>query len=57
MPVSVSDWLRYFMVALLPAAVIAYLCGCFNGAVIVSTFILREDVRNNGSGTAGLTNF
>ena len=46
--------------AILPAlltAVIAYFCGCFNGAVIVSKYILRDDVRNHGSGNAGLTNF
>ena len=42
--------------ALLTAA-IAYLCGCFNGAVIVSKYILRDDVRTHGSGNAGLTNF
>ena len=38
-------------------AVIAYFLGCFNGAVIVSKYILRDDVRNHGSGNAGLTNF
>ena len=38
-------------------AAIAYLCGCFNGAVIVSKYILRDDIRNHGSGNAGLTNF
>lgn len=38
-------------------AVAAYFCGCFNGAVIVSKYILRDDVRNHGSGNAGLTNF
>ena len=38
-------------------AVIAYFCGCFNGAVIVSKYILRDDIRNHGSGNAGLTNF
>ena len=38
-------------------ALIAYLCGCFNGAIIVSKYILRDDVRNHGSGNAGLTNF
>lgn len=38
-------------------AVVAYFCGCFNGAVIVSKYILRDDVRNHGSGNAGLTNF
>ena len=46
--------------AILPAlltAVIAYFCGSFNGAVIVSKYILRDDVRTHGSGNAGLTNF
>ena len=38
-------------------AFIAYFCGCFNGAVIVSKYILRDDVRKHGSGNAGLTNF
>lgn len=38
-------------------ALCAYLCGCFNGAVIVSKYILRDDVRTHGSGNAGLTNF
>jgi glycerol-3-phosphate acyltransferase PlsY len=38
-------------------AVAAYFLGCFNGAVIVSKYILRDDVRNHGSGNAGLTNF
>jgi len=39
------------------SALYSYLCGCFNGAVIVSKYILRDDVRNHGSGNAGLTNF
>lgn len=38
-------------------AIISYFLGCFNGAVIVSKYILRDDVRNHGSGNAGLTNF
>lgn len=38
-------------------AVWAYFCGCFNGAVIVSKYILRNDIRRHGSGNAGLTNF
>lgn len=41
----------------LVVAVVAYFCGCFNGAVIVSKYILRDDVRKHGSGNAGLTNF
>ena len=42
---------------MIAVAVVAYFCGCFNGAVIVSKYILRDDVRNHGSGNAGLTNF
>ncbi len=38
-------------------AAAAYFLGCFNGAVIISKYILRDDVRNHGSGNAGLTNF
>ena len=41
----------------LAVAAFAYLCGCFNGAVIISKYILRDDVRTHGSGNAGLTNF
>ena len=42
---------------LLAVGVGAYFLGCFNGAVIVSKYILRDDVRTHGSGNAGLTNF
>ena len=42
---------------LLGVAAVCYLLGCFNGAVIVSKYILRDDVRSHGSGNAGLTNF
>ncbi len=38
-------------------AVLSYFLGCFNGAVVVSRYILRDDVRAHGSGNAGLTNF
>ena len=46
-----------FWLTALGLAVLAYFCGCFNGAVIVSKYILRDDVRTHGSGNAGLTNF
>lgn len=46
-----------FVLPALVVAVVAYFCGCFNGAVIVSKYILRDDVRKHGSGNAGLTNF
>lgn len=39
------------------AALIAYLLGCVNGAVLISKFILHDDVRTHGSGNGGLTNF
>ncbi len=39
------------------AAVAAYFLGCSNGAVIISKYILHDDVRTHGSGNAGLTNF
>ena len=45
------------LILLAVIAVLAYFLGCFNGAVIVSKYILRDDVRNHGSGNAGLTNF
>lgn len=38
-------------------AIISYFLGCFNGAVVVSRYILRNDIRSHGSGNAGLTNF
>ena len=42
---------------LLLSAAIAYLLGGCNGAIIVSRRFFHEDVRKNGSGNAGLTNF
>ncbi len=41
----------------LVVAAVSYFLGCFNGAVIVSKYILHNDIRNHGSGNAGLTNF
>ena len=39
------------------AAIVAYFCGCFNGAIFASKFFFHDDVRTHGSGNAGLTNF
>ena len=52
---TISLWPVLGMLLLVTAA--CYLLGCFNGAVIVSKYILRDDVRNHGSGNVGLTNF
>ena len=45
------------VVSILIAAVVAYLLGNLNGAVVISKLIAHEDVRTRGSGNAGLTNF
>ena len=47
----------WLVVACIGTAVLAYFLGCFNGAVVMSRYILRDDVRDHGSGNAGLTNF
>lgn len=47
----------WLAVAAAGVAVVAYFLGCFNGAVVVSRYILRDDIREHGSGNAGLTNF
>ena len=52
-----SDLGSVFVLPALLSAAAAYFCGCFNGAVIVSKYILRDDIRTHGSGNAGLTNF
>ena len=52
-----SDIGLAFVLPAILTAVIAYFCGCFNGAVIVSKYILHDDIRTHGSGNAGLTNF
>lgn len=54
--ILISFGLKVWIPALI-VAVVSYFCGCFNGAVIVSKYILKNDVRNHGSGNAGLTNF
>ena len=45
------------VVSVILTAVIAYLLGNLNGAVVVSRLVAHEDVRTKGSGNAGLTNF
>ena len=38
-------------------AVLSYVIGSVNGAILVSRYVFRKDVRDYGSGNAGLTNF
>lgn len=42
----------YFVVGL--TLLVSYLLGCFNGSVVTSHFIIRDDVRKHGSGMPGL---
>ena len=56
-PAAILGLFQELWLPILLLAAWAYFCGCFNGAVIVSKYILRDDVRNHGSGNAGLTNF
>lgn len=43
--------------ALIATAVISYLLGSINGAIIASDLVFHDDVRKYGSHNAGLTNF
>ena len=47
----------YVAIYVVPVVIVSYFLGCFNGALIVSKYILHDDVRNHGSGNDGLTNF
>ena len=48
-------WAAVF--AMFVVVLLGYFLGCLNGSVLVSHFIIRDDVRQHGSGNAGLTNF
>ena len=39
------------------SALVSYFLGCLNGALLVSKSVFHEDIREKGSGNAGLTNF
>ena len=45
-----------YYIGIFLCALVPYLLGSFNTAVFVSTHVLGEDVRQKGSGNAGLTN-
>lgn len=42
---------------ILVAGLIGYFMGCLNGAILISKIFKHEDIREKGSGNAGLTNF
>ena len=47
-------WAAVF--AMFVVVLLGYFLGCLNGSVLVSHFIIRDDVRQHGSGNAGMTN-
>lgn len=46
-----------FVLTLIASAVFSYFFGCLNGAILMSKVFFHEDIRQKGSGNAGLTNF
>lgn len=53
----VGDRTLASVLILIGAALVCYLPGGLNGAIITSALFFRDDVRKHGSGNAGLTNF
>lgn len=51
---SASSWL--LLGAAVICAIVAYLLGSINPAIILSNRVYRDDIRNHGSGNAGSTN-
>ena len=46
-----------YLLSWLILLLLGYFLGCLNGSVMVSHFVICDDVRQHGSGNAGLTNF
>lgn len=47
----------WLLLAIVGVAVVSYALGCCNGAIIISRTVLKDDIREHGSGNGGLTNF
>lgn len=45
------------IIRLVIGIVVSYLFGSFNGAIVISKYFFRDDIRGHGSGNAGMTNF
>lgn len=54
--ISFAEFLKNYWLPLLVSAVIAYLLGSFNFAIIVTKWRTKSDIRDYGSGNAGATN-
>ncbi|MBR6514610.1 MAG: glycerol-3-phosphate 1-O-acyltransferase PlsY [Clostridia bacterium] len=48
--------LNFLIIAAIIAAAVSYLLGGLNFAIIISKIKYRDDIRNHGSGNAGMTN-
>ena len=44
------------VLAVVLMAVVSYLIGCANFAIIISKLLYHKDIRDYGSGNAGMTN-
>jgi len=51
-----TEAMLIFAGGLLLLVVIPYLLGSINGAIVISRGVFHDDIRNHGSGNAGLTN-
>lgn len=52
----IMEFLASFWMPLVMSAVIAYLLGSINFAIVVTKFLTKSDIREYGSGNAGATN-
>ena len=53
-----AEW-QYYLVMfafIIVSIVAAYLLGSINSAILISTTVYRDDIRNHGSGNGGMTN-
>ena len=55
-PSSDAQFYLFNIAFVLLTVIVAYLFGSLNSAIIVSKVLYRDDIRNHGSGNAGLTN-
>lgn len=54
--ISYTTSLFLFLGGIVLIVLLAYLLGSLNGAILVSRYVFHDDIRDHGSGNAGLTN-
>ena len=55
-PIPADSYLQIFFAAIILVILSSYLLGSINTAIVVSKLLYKDDIRNHGSGNAGLTN-